>query len=542
MGSTAAGATSWRSRRLVIVQGVTHHVGLPEWEIKVNWTEGYVDFGYTHDFYRELTPALHRFALLSRGIDPGDRDLDRIAYCELGCGHGYSTMLLAAGHPQAEFHANDFLPGHIAYAQKLTAEAGITNATFYDDSFEEFLHRDLPQFDAIVLHGIYSWVSDENRRHVVDFIARKLKVGGIVYVSYNCYPGWATMAPLRQLMVMFAGNSSEPLLPRIDKALTKIQRLFETNSMYARANPLLKDRFDGVQKQARAYIAHEYFNNDWNIFYHTDVARELRDAKLDYATTVEVLEHLDNFNLTAEQQAMLAEIGNTDQREVMHDFITNRQFRRDLYIKGRLPIESGHRNARLMATRFVLSTAVADIPRSVLTPLGRLGLSTAVFDPLIEFLSRGPATLGQCMEEDALRAVGFPTVLEAVTILVGQSHLQPCLPASGDAERMESTSAFNTVVLERALHSNELQFLASPLTGGGFQIGRFDQLFLLAVQRNLQDPASFVAECLVARGEVLVRDGQALQTAEENLAFLRERYAVFVERTVPVLKQLGIAR
>ncbi|MEK9969168.1 MAG: class I SAM-dependent methyltransferase, partial [Ferrovibrio sp.] len=491
---------------------------------------------------RELTPALHRFALLSRGIDPGDRDLDRLTDCELGCGHGFSTMLLAAAHPHAEFHANDFLPNHIAYAKKLSAEAGLTNASFYDDSFEDFVHRDLPQFDTIVLHGIYSWVSEENRRHVIDFIAKRLKVGGIVYISYNCYPGWATMAPLRQLMVMFGGNSSEPLLPRIEQSLSKIQRLFDTNTMYARANPLLKDRFDGVQRQGRAYIAHEYFNNDWNIFYHTEVAQELRDAKLDYATTVEVVEHLDNFNLTQEQQALLNEIGNPDQREVMHDFATNRQFRRDLYIRGRLPLEAGNRTVRLMATRFVLSTSSADIPRSLLTPLGRLGLSAAVFDPLLNQLSRGPCTLSQLMEDDALLSVGFPTVMEAVTVLVGQNHLQPCLPASGDADRAESTSSFNTAVLERALYSNELQFLASPLTGGGFQIGRFDQLFLLAVQRNLQDPASFVAECLSKRNEVLVRDGQALQTAEENLSYLRERYSVFQTRTMPVLKHLGIIR
>jgi 2-polyprenyl-3-methyl-5-hydroxy-6-metoxy-1,4-benzoquinol methylase len=500
-----------------------------------------VDFSYTHDFYRELTPALHRFALLSRGIDPGDRDLDRITYCELGCGHGYSTMLLAAGHPHAEFHANDFLPSHIAYARKLAAEAGIANATFYDDSFEEFVHRDLPQFDVIVLHGIYSWVSEENRRHVVDFIAKRLKVGGIVYISYNCYPGWATMAPLRKLMVMFAGDPSQPLMPRVDQSLAKIQRLFDVNSMYSRANPLLKDRFDGVQKQPRAYISHEYFNSNWNIFYHSEVAEELREAKLDYATTVEVLEHLENFTLTAEQIALLNETGNPDQREVMRDFITNRQFHRDLYIKGRLQMEGGSRNAQLMATRLVLSTPTGDIPRNVLTPLGRLGLSPTVFDPLLDLLSRGACTLGQIMEDDALRAVGFATVLEAVTILIAQNHVQPCLPASGDADRRESVAAFNMAVLERARHNSELQFLASPLTGGGYQINRFDQLFLLAVLRNLQDPASFVADCLATRNEVLIRDGRALQTPEENLAYLRERFAVFQEHALPVLKQLGIA-
>lgn len=505
----------------------------------VDWTEGYVDVGYTHDFYRELTPALHRFALLSRSIDPGHVDLDRITYCELGCGHGFSTALLAAAHPQAEFHANDFLPGHISYAQKLVAEAGTKNVHFYDDSFEEFVNRDLPQFDVITLHGVYTWVNEENRDHIINFLAKRLKVGGTVYISYNCYPGWATMAPLRQLMVMLSGNSSDPLLPRIDQALSKIQGLFDTNSMYSRVNPMLKDRFEGVRKQSRPYIAHEYFNRDWTIFYHTDVARDMRNAKLDYATTVELFEHLDNFNLTAEQQALLQSTENPEHREVMRDFLTNRQFRRDLYIKGRLALDTAERNRQILATRFVLTSYDDAIKRNVLTPLGNLGLNTAVFDPLIAVLARGPGTLAELMRDPALSAVNVVAVIEAITILIGQNHVQPCLPAAGDAERAKSTAAFNTAIMERALYSNELQFLASPVTGGGYMIGRFEQLFLLGEQRK-QDPATFVTDCLTTRNEVLVRDGKALTTREENLAHLRERYEAFRQRSLPILQQLGI--
>ncbi|MCW0231977.1 MAG: class I SAM-dependent methyltransferase [Ferrovibrio sp.] len=505
----------------------------------MDWTEGYVDVGYTHDFYRELTPALHRFALLSRGIDAGG-DLDKIRYCELGCGHGFSSVLLAAAHPDGEFHANDFLPGHIAYARKLAEDTGTTNITLYDDAFDAFGQRDLPDFDIIALHGVYTWVSEENRRHIVDFIARRLKVGGIVYISYNCHPGWATVRPLRDLMIMFSGNPTDPVLPRIDQALAKIQLLFDTNSMYTRLNPMLKDRFDSIRKQARSYVAHEYFNRDWTIFYHSDVARELRDAKLDFATTVQLFDHLDNFNLTPEQQKLLSETGNIDHREVLRDFIMNRQFRRDLYAKGGLPLSADDRNARIAAMRFVLTTLPADISRNVLTTLGSLGLNAAVFDPVIAAFAKGPRTIADVMDADETRALGLPVILEAVIILVGNNHMQPCLPAAGDAARAERTAVFNTAILERALNSNDLLFLASPLTGGGFQLNRFDQMFLLAQQRNHKDPAAFVCDRLIARNEGMVRDGKALRTAEENLAYLRERYADF-QRRLPILQQLGIA-
>jgi SAM-dependent methyltransferase len=65
----------------------------------------------------------------------------------------------------------------------------------FDESFAEFASRDLPEFDYIGLHGIWSWISDENRAVIVDFIRRKLKVGGVLYISYNTLPGWAPLPP-----------------------------------------------------------------------------------------------------------------------------------------------------------------------------------------------------------------------------------------------------------------------------------------------------------------------------------------------------------
>lgn len=505
----------------------------------MDWTAGYVDVGYTHDFYRELSPALQQFALLSRGIG-ADIETDRPTYCELGCGHGFSTVLLAAAHPQGRFYANDFLPNHIAFARKLANDTGTTNVHFYEDSFEEFKDCDLPQFDIIALHGVYSWVSAENRRHIIDFIARKLKVGGSVYISYNCQPGWASAAPLRELMIMFSGDQAEPLLPRIEQAFNKIQTLFDTNSMYARANPLMKDRFEGIRKMSRSYVAHEYFNRDWTIFYHTDVARDLREAKLGYAASTQLIDHLENFNFTPDQQKVLNDTPNADHREVLRDFLTNRQFRRDIYVKGGLTIDRRLRDAQIATMRFVLSVLPDEVPRSLLTPLGSLGLNAAVFDPMLEAFNTGPRTMAQLMELPALQQVGLPVILESVSVLVGSNLLQPCLEAAGDATRAKSTARFNTALMQRARHSGELTFLASPLTGGGYAIGRFEQLFLLAHQNRHASPPGFVWECLQARGEGLLREGQLLRTAEENLAHLTESHERFMKH-MPVLKRLGIA-
>ena len=167
-----------------------------------DWSAGYVtDIPYTYGVYRELAPAVLNFAALVAGFaapDPGGA----LTYCELGCGQGYSSNIVAASNPNVEVYANDFNPAHILGARALAAAAGTRNVHFHDSSFAEFAADEtLPEFDIIALHGIYSWINADNRRHIVDFIRKRLKVGGLAYISYNALPGYAGALPLRRLLV-----------------------------------------------------------------------------------------------------------------------------------------------------------------------------------------------------------------------------------------------------------------------------------------------------------------------------------------------------
>ena len=102
-----------------------------------NWMSGYVsDVAYTLGFYRELAPAFLNFACLVNGVEgpPLDRPL---RYCELGCGRGYGTILLAAANPESEFVGIDFNPSHIAEARALATRAGLSNIAFHELSFAD---------------------------------------------------------------------------------------------------------------------------------------------------------------------------------------------------------------------------------------------------------------------------------------------------------------------------------------------------------------------------------------------------------------------
>ena len=187
----------------------------------MDWTSGYVaEIDSTHGYYRELAPGLIDFALLLAGYEPPNRN-QSVRYLELGYGQGLSANIHAAACP-GEFWGTDFNPAHAANARALTQVAQ-SNAHFADDSFEELAGRDdLPSFDYIGLHGVWSWVSDENRRRIVEIMRRRLRVGGALYMSYNTLPGWAMAMPLRLLMTLHAetaGSDAQGVVGRIDASI-----------------------------------------------------------------------------------------------------------------------------------------------------------------------------------------------------------------------------------------------------------------------------------------------------------------------------------
>jgi SAM-dependent methyltransferase len=161
------------------------------------WDAGYVtDTAYVHDFCQFQTPAILSVAALAKGVAAPGSHGESITYCDLGCGQGFTANLIAAANPQAEILAADFNPSHIAVARNLARADATKNIVFREADFAELVDdASLPDFDIVALHGVYSWISPENRQLIVAFLLQRLKPGGLAYISYDAMPGWAAMAP-----------------------------------------------------------------------------------------------------------------------------------------------------------------------------------------------------------------------------------------------------------------------------------------------------------------------------------------------------------
>lgn len=509
-----------------------------------DWTSGYVaDIGYTYGYYNELNPNRATLAFLNAGYVPPSSGV----HCELGYGQGLSVNMHAAASATA-WYATDFNPSQAAFAQSLAVASG-ADVRLTDEAFADFCNRtDLPDFDSIGLHGIWSWISNENRAVIVDFIRRKLKVRGALYISYNTLPGWATFAPLRHLMTEHAsvmGSAGKGVVSRVDGALEFAQKLLDTNPLFAKANPAVSDRLNKVAEQDRHYLAHEYFNKDWHPMHFASMSQWLSPAKIDFACSAHYLDHIDAMNLTTQQHALLRGIPDATFKESVRDFMVNQQFRRDYWIKGARKLSTIEQSELLLQQKLVLTSAREDVSLKISGAIGQASMSEAVYGPILDLMADHKGrSIGEIASSVKDKSVSVAQTIQAAVVLVGAGHMASVQSSEQTAKAKQACAKLNGALMEKARFSGEIIFLASPVTGGGVAVNRFQQLFLLAMKGGKRQPQEWAVEVwtvLSSQNQRLIKEGKTLESDEENIQELIVQANDFVRKRLPVLKALEIA-
>lgn len=511
--------------------------------MSTEWTGGYVtDVNYTFGYYAELNPIRCRLPLLLAG-----RHAPRIeTACELGFGQGLSVSIHAAAQPGIDWYGTDFNPSQAAFAAEMVRLSG-AEAKLHDEAFAEFCNRrDLPDFDFIGLHGIWTWISDANRGVLVDFIRRKLRPGGVLYISYNTLPGWSASAPIRHLMKRHAdvmGAPGQGIIGQTDAALNFIDQLLAVEPLYSKANPGAAERLKQVKGLDRKYLAHEYMNRDWHPMYFADMERWLGDAKLGFASSAHTLDNLSELNMTAQQAEFLRGVPDASLRETVRDYCVNQQFRRDYWIRGVRTIAGHEQMAAIRDERVVLAMAKEDLPTKVRGAVGEAGLIDAIYQPIYEaLLDHKPHAVHELESLVAARKVAPAQLTSALAILLGLGVIQQAAPGQDLSKAKTRTLALNKAIAQRSLSTADIGYLASPVVGGGITAPRFHQMFWLSKQnggKTVEDWAQFAWSALRGQGQALIKDGVTLE-GEANLVELRRQAGEWAAKALPVWAALGV--
>jgi hypothetical protein len=493
---------------------------------------------YTFGYFPEQAPALLRLALLGHSVSAQSAGPYR--YLELGFGQGVSLNIHAAAN-RGEFWGVDFTAAHVAHATGLAEAAGL-DVRLVEESFEDFANRpDVPQFDVISAHGIWNWVKDSGRKAIIEIVRKRLKPGGMFHVSYNCLPGQITIAPIRQLFKTYVeryGSAVDALDARLKQWSDLCRNLMEANPLFFTANPKAKATVERFEKGDARYVFHEFLADDWTLTSFPEVAGVMAEASLTFGGSADALDLVDSINLSDKGSKMLSTISDPMLREFAGDLFTNRQFRRDIYVKGARRLAPAEQAEGFAQIPFTLVRHPEAIDMNVTGALRKAPLKPEVYDPILKALAGEEYRPKTPVEILKLCKSGSAADLNmCLMVLVGKGDVRPVMAADRTSELHDRTAALNAEIIRRALWGGEIGVLASPVTGGGVTVSQLDQIYLQAAKENgrkVADIVKGVRQSLYAQGRWAVRNQKKLDEGDDLIADVGK----FVAQDMPILKVL----
>ena len=514
----------------------------------MNLSQGYVvDLPYNSSFFKDITPSYIRSLLLLKGMDlPKRKEEEPFRYLELGYGQGISLSVHAVSN-EGEFYGTDFNPEHAIIAKKALHGTGV-KTNILNDSFEELYNKSqnglLPEFDMIVFHGIWSWIDRKNQDYILNIISKNLKVGGIVYVSYNAMPGWSSFMPVRELL-FYHGESisaTQSSVAKIKNAYSFISQMEKCGASYFSQNPMATQRLKNLEQHSLSYLVHEYMNANWQILYFKDVANDMEKSKCSFFGSTRLLTQL-SISLPPEILPILAETQDVKLRETMRDFALNTQFRCDLFVKGKNILNTEEFNIEFYDQKFVLVVPINLVKYEIQGLRGTMKCKEELYKPMVEFLSskqHSPKSLGEIKALTVYKDMNISNFTEIISVLLAANYIHPAIDAS--QESIKACNKLNTFYCQKSLLNNYTDVLASPVLGGAINISRVEQMFLYFRENKSKTPNDYAEETfkqLQSQEQSIVTDGKTL-SEDEGKKHLQEIATKFENTTLPILKSLKV--
>lgn len=259
---------------------------------------------------------------------------------ELGCGDGGNLLPLAERYPKSSFLGVDFAPGHIEQARASSERLGISNVEWVCVDIASYTPP-RAEFDYVVVHGLYSWVSYELRARILSLCKHALKPHGVALVSYNVLPGWRQRGAVRDVMQIGA---------RLTGGLDPDERLQSGLSLLklvasVRSEPTdpygcyLREAASRLDRSEPSYLVHEYLDQHNEPCLFADFAQRAASEGLQFLSEAKVslmsAEGLGNDVANVMRQLSHDVIA----REQVLDLCRNRMFRESILCHDNLRLE-----------------------------------------------------------------------------------------------------------------------------------------------------------------------------------------------------------
>jgi SAM-dependent methyltransferase len=502
---------------------------------------GYVtDAGYAATFFRELSPAWLNYVAVCNSVAP--RDLDRpFTYLELGCGFGGSTVVNAAAFPHGEFHACDLNREHIEGASCHARALGVDNARFHTSAFESLPLQDLPTFDFIVLHGVYSWVSREARAATLRILRERLATGGLAYVSYNCWPGWALEAPLRRLLLELATDAGGGTRERVEHALAELSRLQGHKLRYLANNAQVASAIEAYRKGGANYLAHEFFNDTWEPFYSIDVAADMSRADLSYVGSATLADNYPMLLIDDATTRAIAQLPDPRRQQLAMDFAVDRRFRRDVFVRGAERLDTAQALCNRLAFALGCSGDPTDLVVKVRVPRGEISFQPAFIDQLRDLLRAGSIATGDAITSLSGAGRDPAEIGRNLAFLVAAGSLLPHARVHrvAGANARQPVSSLVARALARAAERGSAEAIPSETLGNGVLVSPLEAVGLTQWLAGVEGVEALAARLYSATDLLNVPDSHG-KDATRRHDMSHSTAVRVIEKLVPTFVRLGL--
>jgi methyltransferase-like protein/2-polyprenyl-3-methyl-5-hydroxy-6-metoxy-1,4-benzoquinol methylase len=385
--------------------------------IPPQFEESYDDLPYpSHTYAESGVDHLAVRAILS-GLEPSPLETCRVL--ELGCGQGLNLLALAGYYPQAEFVGVDAAAQPIEAAQQLAQQFQLNNLNFHHLNLEA-IPAEWGQFDYVIAHGVYSWVSPETQTALLKICKQHLKPQGVVYISYNVYPGWHINTALRDLM-FFHTRQQTDTHQRAQQARQLLAYLAENlpieSNYFAQ---YLRQLHTTLSQTSNGYLGHDFLAHYNRPCYFTEFVAQAETAGLQYLANADFNTPSD---LPETVEQYLLSLTNTPlESEQYLDFVSNNPFRRTLLCHKEHQLNRSLNRESLPRLRLASAVQASQTPldihsRETITFQGPNGVALSTAQPLTK------AAL-QYLADMWPLAVPYPELLKAAQTRLGASPSQ----------------------------------------------------------------------------------------------------------------------
>jgi hypothetical protein len=356
-------------------------------------------------------------------------------------------------------------------------------------------------------------------------------------------PGMAQIAPPQRLIREWAIRNPDRSDRQVETAMDFVDRLNKAGAAYF-ANSQAGARLEAMRRLNRTYLAHEFLNENWNPLYHADVAREMAAARLTYVASATIPENIDATSCLPSLHPLLADAKDKTWRETLLDFAANKQFRRDIYLRGATPIRSGDLVAVFGKQRFVATASRRSMTFKFKTPVGEVSGQQDIYAPIADALAARPHTLIELSNLPSLAGQGPVKILQALSLLVHAGSVHPEVSAPQD-QNTEAARRFNRAMAARIHAGDHYTALAAPAVGTAVGASYAETVGLLArledPNANAQQAARFGWSIMARTGQRLLKDDVAIASERETMPELESQIEEFFTQKLPIWRALGVA-